>query len=70
MRGAISVAFLERIETIFAEHQRKLLTDYIAAKERAGINDEKLAAATTRSSPRRSGLPTGSTSSAAPRPAR
>ena len=45
MRGAISVAFLERIETIFAEHQRKLLTDYIAAKERAGINDENLAAA-------------------------
>ena len=45
MRGAISVAFLERIETIFAEHQRKLLTDYIAAKERAGIADEKLPAA-------------------------
>ena len=45
VRGAISVAFLERIETIFAEHQRKLLTDYIAAKERAGIADEKLAAA-------------------------
>ena len=45
VRGAISVAFLERIETIFAEHQRKLLTDYIAAKERAGIADENLAAA-------------------------
>jgi hypothetical protein len=45
VRGAISVAFLERIETIFAEHQRKLLTDYIAAKQRAGIADETLAAA-------------------------
>jgi hypothetical protein len=45
VRGAISVAFLERIETIFAEHQRKLLTDYIASKERAGIADENLAAA-------------------------
>ena len=45
VRGAISVAFLERIETIFAEHQRKLLTEYIAAKERAGIADENLAAA-------------------------
>ena len=40
VRGAISVAFLERIETIFAEHQHKLLTDYIADKERAGVNDE------------------------------
>jgi hypothetical protein len=45
VRGAISVAFLERIETIFAEHQRKVLTDYIAAKERAGIADASLAAA-------------------------
>lgn len=45
VRGAISVAFLERIEQIFAEHQRKLLTDYIAAKERAGIADANLAAA-------------------------
>jgi len=45
VRGAISVAFLERIETIFAEHQRKLLTDYIATKERAGVADENLAAA-------------------------
>ena len=45
VRGAISVAFLERIETIFAEHQRKVLTDYIAAKEREGSADEKLAAA-------------------------
>jgi hypothetical protein len=45
VRGAISVAFLERIETLFAEHQRKVLTDYIAEKERAGIADEKLAAA-------------------------
>ena len=41
VRGAISVAFLERIETIFAEHQRKLLTDYIAAKERAGHRRRK-----------------------------
>ena len=45
VRGAISVAFLERIETIFAEHQRKILTDYIVAKERQGIADEKLDAA-------------------------
>lgn len=45
VRGAISVAFLERIETIFAEHQHKILTDYIAQKERAGIADESLAAA-------------------------
>ena len=45
VRGAISVAFLERIEAIFKEHQRKLLTDYIAAKERANESDEKLAAA-------------------------
>jgi hypothetical protein len=45
VRGAISVAFLERIETIFKEHQHKLLTDYIAEKERAGIADANLAAA-------------------------
>jgi uncharacterized protein len=45
VRGAISVAFLERIETIFAEHQRKVLTEYIEAKERAGIADENLVAA-------------------------
>lgn len=45
VRGAISVAFLERIETIFAEHQRELLTGYIADKERAGVADETLAAA-------------------------
>jgi hypothetical protein len=45
VRGAISVAFLERIEAIFKEHQEKLLTDYIADKERAGIADAKLAAA-------------------------
>ncbi len=45
VRGAISVAFLERIETIFAEHQRKVLADYIAEKERAGVADENLAAA-------------------------
>ena len=45
VRGAISVAFLERIEKIFSDHQRKLLTDYIAAKEQAGIADEMLAAA-------------------------
>jgi uncharacterized protein len=45
VRGAISVAFLERIEAIFTEHQRKLLTEYIAAKERAGTTDESLAAA-------------------------
>ncbi len=45
VRGAISVAFLERIETIFAEHQHKLLTEYIARKERAGIEDASLAAA-------------------------
>ena len=45
VRGAISVAFLERIETIFEEHQRKLLTNYIAEKERAGVADEQLAAA-------------------------
>ena len=45
VRGAISVAFLERIERIFAEHQHKLLSDYIAVKERAGINDATVAAA-------------------------
>ena len=45
VRGAISVAFLERIEAIFIDHQRKLLTDYIAAKERAGVSDEKVGAA-------------------------
>ena len=45
VRGAISVAFLERIEAIFAEHQRTILTDYIAAKERAGVADADLAAA-------------------------
>ena len=45
VRGAISVAFLERIEKIFAEHQHKLLTDYIVAKERAGLNDATVAAA-------------------------
>ena len=48
VRGAISVAFLERIETIFTEHQRKVLTDYIEAKERAGIADENLVAARTK----------------------
>jgi len=45
VRGAISVAFLERIETIFREHQHKLLTDYITEKERAGVADANLAAA-------------------------
>jgi uncharacterized protein len=45
VRGAISVAFLERIETIFAAHQRKVLTDYIDARGRAGIADASLAAA-------------------------
>jgi hypothetical protein len=45
VRGAISVAFLERIEAIFKEHQHKVLTDYIAAKEQAQQFDEKLAAA-------------------------
>jgi len=45
VRGAISVAFLERIETIFKEHQHKVLTDYIAERERAGIADANLAAA-------------------------
>src|SRR5262249_12688881 len=45
VRGAISVAFLERIEAIFAEHQRALLTSYIAAQEQAGIGDANLAAA-------------------------
>jgi hypothetical protein len=33
VRGAISVAFLERIEAIFEAYQRRLLTDYIAAQE-------------------------------------
>ncbi|MBX9777818.1 MAG: patatin-like phospholipase family protein [Xanthobacteraceae bacterium] len=45
VRGAISVAFLERIEAIFKEHQHKILTNYIAEKERAGVNDANLAAA-------------------------
>jgi len=45
VRGAISVAFLERIEALFAAHQRKLLTGYIEARERAGGADETLAAA-------------------------
>lgn len=45
VRGAISVAFLERIERIFADHQHKLLSDYIAAKERAGTNDANVEAA-------------------------
>lgn len=45
VRGAISVAFLKRIEDIFAAHQKKLLTDYIAAKERNNINDENLVGA-------------------------
>lgn len=45
VRGAISVAFLERIEAIFAAHQRELLTNYIAAQEQAGVADADLAAA-------------------------
>jgi uncharacterized protein len=45
VRGAISVAFLERIEAIFKDHQHELLTGYIAAKERAGVADETVAAA-------------------------
>jgi len=45
VRGAISVAFLERIEAIFKKHQCRLLTGYIAEKERAGVADENLAAA-------------------------
>ena len=45
VRGAISVAFLERIEAIFKKHQCRLLTDYIAEKERAGVADENLTAA-------------------------
>ncbi|MCC6890889.1 MAG: patatin-like phospholipase family protein [Hyphomicrobiales bacterium] len=47
VRGAISVAFLERIETLFAAHQRKLLTAYLArleqaAKTGAAVDDRKL----------------------------
>src|SRR5262245_26747038 len=45
VRGAISVAFLERIEAIFAEHQRRVLTEFIEARERAGTVDEMVAAA-------------------------
>ena len=45
VRGAISVAFLERIEAIFKEHQAKLLSDYIAEKERTGVVDANLTAA-------------------------
>lgn len=45
VRGAISVAFLERIEQIFSEHQHKLLSTYIEDKERAGINNETVEAA-------------------------
>jgi hypothetical protein len=36
VRGAISVAFLERIEQIVSEHQRALAMDRIAAADRAG----------------------------------
>ncbi len=50
VRGAISVAFLERIEAIFTAHQRKLLTEYIDRQEQeatSGVNidERKLAMA-------------------------
>jgi hypothetical protein len=43
VRGAISVAFLERIEQIFSEYQRAILANRIAAAERAGVSDASLA---------------------------
>jgi hypothetical protein len=43
VRGAITVAFLERIEQLLSEVQRKRLQDTIAAKERAGVADQELA---------------------------
>ena len=43
MRGAITVAFLERLEQLFSEVQRKRLQETIAAKERAGVADQELA---------------------------
>jgi len=50
VRGAISVAFLERIEAIFGAHQSKLLTEYIDRLEREAshggkIDERKLALA-------------------------
>ena len=42
VRGAITVAFLERIEQLFSELQRKRLQATIEAKERAGIADQEL----------------------------
>ena len=43
VRGAITVAFLERIEQLFSELQSKRLQATIEAKERAGIADQELA---------------------------
>src|SRR5258707_10375822 len=43
VRGAISVAFLERIEEIFSQHQRQVASEVLKAKEIAGAGTEQLA---------------------------
>ena len=43
VRGAISVAFLERIEEIFSQRQRQIVSDDLKAKEIAGAGTQELA---------------------------
>jgi patatin-like phospholipase/acyl hydrolase len=43
VRGAISVAFLERIEEIFSQRQRQVVSDTLKAKELAGAGTQELA---------------------------
>jgi hypothetical protein len=43
VRGAISVAFLERIEEIFSQRQRQIVSDALKAKEIAGAGTQGLA---------------------------
>src|ERR1700740_1947018 len=43
VRGAISVAFLERIEQVFTEYQRELAVEALTSREREGAGTEELA---------------------------
>ena len=44
VRGAISVAFLERIEEIFSEHQRKIMLERLKEREAAGAQPREIEA--------------------------
>jgi hypothetical protein len=70
VRGAISVAFLERIEDIFSQRQRTLIAAELDARQAAEADPAALADIRQNLRPIGFVLPTGSTSSAAHRPAR